>query len=77
MKRGDRPRYRLKHRRESRQVLKAIGELSELWRSKVRRFRIIHDVDRKARIIRIFAIGRRREVHEELTDRLRRAAAKK
>jgi mRNA interferase RelE/StbE len=52
-------------------------ELSGLWRFKVRRFRIIYELDRKARIIRIFAIGHRREVYEELADRLRRVARKK
>lgn len=54
-----------------------IRELSGLWKFKVRRFRIIYELDRKARIIRIFAIGHRREVYEELADRLRRAAPKK
>ena len=54
-----------------------LRELSGLWRFKVRRFRIIYELDRKARIIRIFAIGHRREVYEELADRLRRAAQKK
>ncbi|MGH7830810.1 MAG: type II toxin-antitoxin system RelE family toxin [Candidatus Binatia bacterium] len=53
-----------------------IRELSGLWKFKVRRFRIIYEVDRKARIIRIFAIGHRREVYEELADRLRRAVPK-
>ena len=52
-------------------------ELSGLWRFKVRRFRIIYEPDRKARMIRIFAVGHRREVYEKLADRLRRAAAKK
>ncbi len=52
-------------------------ELSGLWKFKVRRFRIIYELDRKARIIRIFAIGHRREVYEELADRLRRVARKK
>ena len=54
-----------------------VRELSGLWRFKVRRFRIVYQFDRKARVIRIFAIGYRREVYEELADRLRRAAAKK
>src|SRR5215813_13177716 len=31
-------------------------ELSELWKYKVRRFRIIYDLNRKARIIRIYAV---------------------
>jgi len=52
-------------------------ELSGLWKFKVRRFGIIYEPDRKARVIRIFAIGHRREVYEELADRLRRAAPKK
>jgi mRNA interferase RelE/StbE len=52
-------------------------ELTGLWRFKVRRFRIIYELDRKARIIRIFAIDHRREVYEELADRLRQAAPKK
>lgn len=54
-----------------------IRELSGLWSFKVRRFRIIYELDRKARIIRIFAIRHRREVYEELADRMRRAAVKK
>ncbi len=54
-----------------------IRELSGLWRFKVRRFRIIYELDRKSRVIRIFAVGHRREVYEELADRLRRAARKK
>jgi mRNA interferase RelE/StbE len=52
-------------------------ELSGLWRFKVRRFRIIYEPDRKSRVIRIFAVGHRREIYEELAHRLRRAAAKK
>lgn len=54
-----------------------IRELSGLWKFKVRRFRIIYELDRKARVIRIFAIGHRREVYEELADRLSRGAPKK
>jgi mRNA interferase RelE/StbE len=48
-----------------------IRELSGVWNYKVRRFRIIYELDRKARVIRIFAIGHRREVYEQLADRLR------
>jgi mRNA interferase RelE/StbE len=46
-----------------------IGELTGLWRVKVRRFRIVYELDRKARMIRVFAIGHRREVYEEIADR--------
>ena len=52
-------------------------ELSRLWKFKVRRFRIIYEFDRKTRVIRIFAIGHRREVYEELAERVRRVAPKK
>jgi mRNA interferase RelE/StbE len=48
-----------------------LRELSGLRKYKVRRFRIIYEPDRKKRIIRIFAIGHRREIYEELADRLR------
>jgi mRNA interferase RelE/StbE len=51
-------------------------ELSGLWKFKVRRFRIIYELDRKARIIRIFAIGHRRDVYEELAGRQRRKECK-
>ena len=52
-------------------------ELSGLWKFKVRRFRIIYGLDRKARVIRIFAVGHRLEVYEELADRLRRVTPKR
>jgi len=32
-----------------------------------------YQLDRKARVIRFFAVGDRREVYEELADRLRQA----
>lgn len=54
-----------------------LRELTGLWKYKVRRFRLIYEVDRKARLIRIFAIGHRREVYEELADRLREARRRK
>src|SRR5437016_3208122 len=54
-----------------------LRELSGLRKYKVRRFRIIYALDRKARLIRIFAIGHRREVYEELADRLRQARGRK
>lgn len=54
-----------------------LGELAGLWRIKVRRFRIVYELDRKARVIRIFAIGHRREVYEELANRMRRGKKRK
>ena len=48
-----------------------LGELSGLWKYKVRRFRIVYNLDKRARIIKIFAIGHRRAVYEEVANRLR------
>ena len=39
---------------------------------RVRRFRIVYAIDHKARVIRLMAVGHRRHVYEELSDRLRR-----
>lgn len=52
-------------------------ELSGLWKYKVRRFRIIYELKRKARIIRIYAVGHRREVYEKLAGQLRQIARRK
>lgn len=38
----------------------------------VRRFRIVYAIDRKSRVIRLMAVGHRRDVYEELTAQLRR-----
>jgi mRNA-degrading endonuclease RelE of RelBE toxin-antitoxin system len=54
-----------------------MADLSGLWRFKVRRFRIVYEPDRKARVIRIFAIGQRREIYEQLADRLRQIKERK
>ena len=47
------------------------SELSKYWKYRVRRFRIIYEIDRQARTVRIMSIGHHREVYEELADRLR------
>jgi mRNA interferase RelE/StbE len=44
---------------------------------KVRRFRIVYELDRKARVLRIFAIGHRREIYEQLAERLRQVGEHK
>ncbi|HEY3302752.1 MAG TPA: type II toxin-antitoxin system RelE/ParE family toxin [Candidatus Binatia bacterium] len=49
-----------------------LRELDGLWRYKVRRFRIVYEIDRKKRLIRIFAIGHRREIYEKLAEQLHR-----
>jgi mRNA-degrading endonuclease RelE of RelBE toxin-antitoxin system len=43
----------------------------------MRRFRIVYEFDRKARVIRIFAIGHRREIYEEAAALLRKKAKPK
>jgi len=48
------------------------GELSKYWKYRVRRFRIVYQIDRKARLVRIISIGHRREVYEELAARLKK-----
>ncbi len=48
-------------------------ELEGLWKYRVRRFRIVYDVDRERRVIRIMAVGHRRGVYEEVTEQLRHA----
>jgi len=48
-----------------------LRELAGLWKYKVRRFRIVYGVDRKNRTIKIFAIGHRREVYEDVADQVR------
>jgi mRNA interferase RelE/StbE len=54
-----------------------MGELAGLWRIKVRRFRIIYEPDRKSRIVRVFAIGHRREIYEEIARQLCRGTERK
>ena len=49
-------------------------ELNGLRKYRVRRFRIVYAVEQKRRVIRLMAVGHRRTVYEELTDRIRRAA---
>lgn len=47
-------------------------ELDGLRKYRVRRFRIVYAVDRRMRVIRLMAVGHRRSVYEELTERIRR-----
>ena len=48
------------------------GELEGLWKFRVRRYRLVYAVDRRRRVIRIFAVGHRRGIYEEVSERLRR-----
>jgi mRNA-degrading endonuclease RelE of RelBE toxin-antitoxin system len=42
------------------------GELDGLWQFRVRRFRIVYEVDRKARSLRGLAVAHRQDVYEKL-----------
>ena len=46
-------------------------ELDGLWKYRVRRFRIVYAIDRKARVIRLIAVGHRQSIYENLTAKLR------
>jgi len=48
-----------------------VRELDGLWKYRVRRFRIVYRIDRAHRVIRIFAVGHRRDVYEAVTGRSR------
>ena len=48
-----------------------LRELDGLWQYRVRRFRIVYAIDRKSRVVRLIAVGHRRDVYEELSARLR------
>jgi len=55
----------------------AIGEplrrdLEGLWQFRVRRYRLVYAIDRASRVIRVFAVGHRRGIYEEITARVRR-----
>lgn len=47
------------------------GELEGLWKFRVRRYRLVYAVDRRARAIRLFAVGHRRGIYDEVADRVR------
>ena len=47
-------------------------KLEGLRTYRVRRFRIIYAVDHKARAVRLMAVGHRRSIYEELTDRIQK-----
>lgn len=46
-------------------------ELDGLWKYRVRRFRIVYAIDRKAHVIRLIVVVHRQSVYEDLTAKLR------
>ncbi len=53
-----------------------LRELTGLRKYRVRRFRIVYEIDRHRRLLRIFAVGHRREVYEQVADQLRRTSGR-
>jgi len=49
-----------------------LRELAGLWKFRVRRFRIVYAIDRKARTIRIMAVGHRQSIYEELSAQMKK-----
>jgi len=47
-------------------------DLDGLWKFRVRRYRLVYAVDRRARVVRIFAVGHRRGIYEEVAARVHR-----
>jgi mRNA interferase RelE/StbE len=54
-----------------------LRELQGLRKYSVRRFRIVYSIDHQRRLIRIFAIGHRREIYEQVADRIRRSTSER
>ena len=50
-----------------------LRELEGLRKYAVRRFRIVYAVDRERRIVRIYAVGHRREIYDDLAEKIRRS----
>jgi mRNA interferase RelE/StbE len=48
------------------------AELAGFWKYRVRRFRIVYELDHKARLLRVLAIGHRGSVYERLAESRRR-----
>jgi mRNA interferase RelE/StbE len=48
------------------------GNLAGLWRYRVRRFRIVYEIDRSARLVRVMAVGSRRNIYDDLATARRR-----
>lgn len=47
-----------------------VGELQGLWKYRVRRYRIVYEINRRARVLRVVAVGHRRGIYEEVAERI-------
>ena len=48
------------------------GDLKGLWKFRVRRYRVVYALDRRARVVRVFAVGHRRGIYEAVAELVRR-----
>lgn len=48
-----------------------VAELEGLWKYRVKRFRIVYAVDRRQRVLKVFAVGHRRGIYEAVAELLR------
>jgi mRNA interferase RelE/StbE len=51
-------------------------ELAGLWKYRVRRYRIVYAIDKQQQVLRIVAVGLRREIYETVAERMHRPARK-
>ena len=51
-----------------------LRELKGLWKYRVSRFRVVYSIDRRHRVLRILAVGHRRQIYEEAVRLARREA---
>jgi mRNA interferase RelE/StbE len=49
------------------------GELTGLWKYRVRRYRVVYKVDRTAKSVEIVAVGQRLSIYEEVAGLMNRA----
>jgi mRNA interferase RelE/StbE len=48
------------------------GDIEGLWKFRVRRYRVVYALDRRARVVRVFAIGPRHGIYEAVAELRRR-----
>jgi mRNA interferase RelE/StbE len=47
-----------------------VQELDGKWRYRVRRYRIVYEIDSRSRVLRVVAVGHRRHIYEQVAARL-------
>lgn len=47
-------------------------ELAELWKYRVRRYRIVYAIDRHLRSLHVVAVGQRHRIYDDVAERVRR-----